>query len=311
MKPLVSIHIITFKHENFIADAIESALAQDYRPLQIVVGDDASPDRTGAIVEDYAKRYPNEVVAITQPHVGVLENANRVLRACTGKYVAILNGDDLYLPGKISRQVEWMEADTRRVFCGHAVETFDSESGRSLGIDSRVTSERGVGARNFLEHGCPFATVSVMLRASAIPSYGFDQRMRAALDFKMWLDVLGENGVYGAIDGTLAKYRVHGTSFSATRADEMNVDFHVARAAFEAMHPALVPASFKGRASRFVDHALAHLAKGDDAEARRLALAAFKLAPTARTFATAAWVHSPHQVRNVIQRLRGGGRSGR
>lgn len=219
-EPLVSVCVVTYQHGDFIEPALRSALAQGYRPLEIVVADDGSTDGTYERALALARAHPDVMTVLEQrPNsglAGIVENCNRALRACRGKYVVLLQGDDLFLPGKLSAQVAWLEADPRRVMCGHDVDVFESVSGASLHRwGSRFGLPEGVGARWIIENGVPFCTVSVMVRRSAIAAEGFDARLRVVLDWKFWIDCLGHEGVFGSVPGVLARYRRHAGGVSA------------------------------------------------------------------------------------------------
>jgi len=209
--PLVSVHIVCYQQRDLIAETLESVLAQAYAPLQIIVADDGSQDGTAELVEDYARRYADRIIAVTGgPNLGISGNSNRCLRRCTGKYVAFLAGDDLMLPGKISAQVAWLEADAERVLCAHDVEHFDSATGRTLRLHSSITRPRtGAGTGEFLGRGYFSATSSIMVRASALPSYGFDERIRVHSDWKLAADCLVGGGKFGYVPGVLGRYRRH------------------------------------------------------------------------------------------------------
>lgn len=113
-QPLVSVALITYKQERYIAQCIESAIAQkvDF-PIEIVVGDDCSPDGTGAVIEGYAKKYPDLIkYKRREKNLGMHKNWEHTIRDCKGKYVALLEGDDYWLEeDKLAKQVARMEAN--------------------------------------------------------------------------------------------------------------------------------------------------------------------------------------------------------
>ena len=124
--PKVSAIVLTYNHEDYLEDTLDSVVLQDYDNLEIIVADDGSRDRTVEVIQEYANRYPNRIMpVINQPNLGVTGNSNRGLFASSGEYIVFLGGDDQYLPGKIAHQVAWMEADPRRVLSGHDVEIFE------------------------------------------------------------------------------------------------------------------------------------------------------------------------------------------
>jgi glycosyltransferase involved in cell wall biosynthesis len=98
---LVSVVIPTYQRAGLIERAIDSVLAQDYRPVEVIVADDGSTDDTRARVE----RYGPPVRYLYQPNAGVSAARNLGLRAARGEFVALLDSDDAWLPGKLALQV--------------------------------------------------------------------------------------------------------------------------------------------------------------------------------------------------------------
>ena len=112
--PLVSVCMTTYNHEPYIAEAIESVLAQQTSfGVELVVGEDCSTDRTAAICREYAAKYPDRIRLVTSPeNVGWRANYRRTFEACRGKYVAYLDGDDWWCdPRKLQMQADLMESD--------------------------------------------------------------------------------------------------------------------------------------------------------------------------------------------------------
>ena len=121
---LVSVCMITFKHEAFIREAIEGVLSQqaDFE-IQLVIGEDNGPDNTRQICAEYAGRFPGKVILISEGNnVGMLANFMRTYRACTGKYVAFCEGDDCWTdPLKLQKQIRFLEANPSFSLCFHNV----------------------------------------------------------------------------------------------------------------------------------------------------------------------------------------------
>jgi glycosyltransferase involved in cell wall biosynthesis len=113
--PLVSVKMITYNHEPYISQAIEGVLKQktDF-PIELIIGEDCSTDRTREIVLEYQKKYPNKIrVLISESNIGGNKNSKRVYAACRGKYVAYCEGDDYWHnPDKLQIQIGYMEAHT-------------------------------------------------------------------------------------------------------------------------------------------------------------------------------------------------------
>ncbi len=100
---LVSVVMAAFDEEAFIGEAIASALAQSYTPIEVIVVDDGSSDRTADIAEQHM------VTVLRQPHRGPAAARNAGLQAARGEYWAIFDADDLMPPRRIERQVAHLE----------------------------------------------------------------------------------------------------------------------------------------------------------------------------------------------------------
>lgn len=120
----VSIVVISFNQEKFIAQALDSLLRQDVDfEYEIIIGDDSSTDKTQEIISSYKKRYPQIIVPILRKkNVGALNNFYDVLRRARGKYIAICEGDDYWTDNtKIRRQVRFLEEHQDYSVCFHLV----------------------------------------------------------------------------------------------------------------------------------------------------------------------------------------------
>ena len=112
--PLVSVHMITYNHAKFIADAIEGVLHQQGTfPMELVIGEDCSTDGTREIVSAYQKKHPKIVRIVTADiNVGTHRNWIRTCHACRAKYIAWCEGDDCWHdPLKLQKQVDVLEAN--------------------------------------------------------------------------------------------------------------------------------------------------------------------------------------------------------
>ena len=207
--PTVSIMMPAYNAENFVSQALDSILLQDYPRFQIVVCDDASTDGTADIIRTYQKKYPDKIVAIfNQQNLGVTANCNKALEHCTGEYVSLFAGDDLMLPGKLSRQVELMENDPECVLCYHPVEIFDSDSGKTFFITNQHQREDVYSTEDLLLKGGIPGGCSIMVRRNAIPTGGYDQRLKTVSDWLFFLEI-SLKGRLRKVDEVLGRYRKH------------------------------------------------------------------------------------------------------
>jgi glycosyltransferase involved in cell wall biosynthesis len=123
VKPLISVMTGVYNGAAYLGEAIESVLAQDYRPLELIVVDDGSDDGSG----DVARRYP-EVRCVSQERRGAGAARNRAVEHASGDFFAFLDADDRFTPGKLSRQMEALSADPALdVVFGHVREFVSPE----------------------------------------------------------------------------------------------------------------------------------------------------------------------------------------
>jgi glycosyltransferase involved in cell wall biosynthesis len=207
--PKVSVSMVTYNHEKFIGQAIESVLMQktDF-PFELVIGEDCSSDRTREIVRNFQDRHPSVVHPLLwEYNLGGIENYVETLRACRGEYVALLDGDDYWTSSlKLQKQVEFLDSRPDFVICYHDVLKFHDD-GRA---ESRLISERvkRIETLEDLLAVCP-PSCSVMYRRGL-----FD-------DFPEWFHgvELGDwalhimnarRGRIGYMDEVMAAHRLHG-----------------------------------------------------------------------------------------------------
>lgn len=166
--PHVSICVTTCNQHRYIRECLQSVLAQvTGHDAEILVGDDCSDDGTSEIIAGFAAAHPALVTHIRHaPRLGSAANTKALLTRCAGEYVARLDGDDYWLPGKLARQVEYLDAhpDCSAIYT-NAI-TID-ESGRPLGIfndagDGRFDLAALLRRGNFLNNS------SVLFRRQSI-----------------------------------------------------------------------------------------------------------------------------------------------
>jgi glycosyltransferase involved in cell wall biosynthesis len=121
-RPKVSVCMVTYNQERYIAQAIESVLAQttDFR-VEIVIGEDCSTDSTRSIVRSFAERHPDRIRPFYhERNLGAKQNFMRTYDACDGEYMAILEGDDYWTcPQKLQRQVDALDSRPDWSICFH------------------------------------------------------------------------------------------------------------------------------------------------------------------------------------------------
>jgi glycosyltransferase involved in cell wall biosynthesis len=210
--PLVSVVMITYNHETFVAQAIESVLMQvtDFT-VELVIGEDCSTDGTRGILVELQAEYPNVLRLLdSNRNLGANFNGRRTLVAARGKYIALLEGDDFWTDiHKLAGQVELMESRGECSLCFHPVKVLNAVTGNDEqeypAAELRVSLQ---GPESLVEMGNFIPTCSVMARQTALavlPS-SFDGLVMG--DWPTWL-LTSLNGSVACIDRVMGCYRVH------------------------------------------------------------------------------------------------------
>jgi glycosyltransferase involved in cell wall biosynthesis len=141
--PLVAVFMVTYNHENFIRQAIESVLMQKTTfPIKLFIGEDCSTDQTLAICTRYKEENPEKIeVRFNKQNIGATNNAKQIYEACFSsgaKYIAMLEGDDYWTDTyKLQKQVDFLEKELDYSICFHPVKILKDQEI----IDDYITRE--------------------------------------------------------------------------------------------------------------------------------------------------------------------------
>jgi glycosyltransferase involved in cell wall biosynthesis len=278
----VSVAMIAFNQERFIAQAVEGVLAQraDFE-WELVIGEDCSNDGTRAICEAYQRRYPEKIrLLLRDGNVGMMRNFIETLEACEGKYVAICEGDDYWTADhKLQRQADFLDANPEYSISFHNVNSVwdDGRSEPALlcrpGQPNRYTFENIV-QENFIP------TPSVMFRNHL---FGKFPEWFATLQMGDWpLHILNaQHGAIGYLDEVMAVYRRHqGSNFAAR---DVVKNYEAILQVYECVSKHVAGASpgaiRRGKSRVYAELCLAHAGAGRIGSALRYALRAIALSP--------------------------------
>lgn len=208
--PLVSIAIITYNQKDFLRECIESCLAQDYPNIEIIVADDCSTDGTQEMLLEYESLYKNKfILRLANENKGITENSNLAHFACNGKYIAWIGGDDLMLPNKISKQVDYMERNLNCTISYHDLDVFQNETGSTLYSFSEKNKPREGDVRTVIKYGVFNGACSTMVRTSKAPKNGYNNLIPVASDWLYWVESLSNGGTIDYLNEVLGRYRRH------------------------------------------------------------------------------------------------------
>jgi len=208
MSPRVSVVIDTYNHESFIEQAVVSAIEQDFPAddFEILVVDDGSTDRTAEIVRKFAPR----VQLLQKPNGGQASAMNLGFAQAKGDLIAFLDGDDVWLPNKLSRVVAEFESHPEAVMVYHQFSFWDSRSGREwdagwIQVSGDIVADR----RKLHDYGAAPTSSLVFRRAALERIVPIPDALTFMADAFLIATVIFL-GPVAALPESLAKNRVHG-----------------------------------------------------------------------------------------------------
>ena len=166
----VSVAMVTYNHEPFIAQAIESVLMQQTEfGVELIIGEDCSTDGTREIVRAYAKRYSERVhLRLPEQNQGAGANFLATLKACRGEYIALCEGDDYWTdPHKLDKQVDFLER-TAHAFCYHHA-SYQYDDGTEAPQLPGIALRKPIARVEDLLFPVTVPTCSVVFRRCALP----------------------------------------------------------------------------------------------------------------------------------------------
>lgn len=221
--PLVSVLMPVFDAERYVAGAVDSILGQTFKDFELLIVDDGSTDRSVEIMRTYARR-DRRIRLTTRSNRGVSVTRNELLRAAVGEFIAPMDADDVALPHRLEREVEFL-AEHPDVVCVGASYRIIDQASRLIHRAFPVTQQDEEIQQLLLRGHCSLHQPTVMYRrAAALKAGGYDEQFQAAEDMDLWLR-LGEIGKLANMPDQVLEYRVYGKSLSdrmqETALDEM------------------------------------------------------------------------------------------
>jgi glycosyltransferase involved in cell wall biosynthesis len=203
--PLVSVVMVVCNVDRFLAESIESILGQTFKDFEFIIVDFGSTDQTKAIVAGYAAK--DERIRLHEiPNCGLGAARNAACAVAQGRYIAVMDADDVSLPNRLQLQTDFLEKHPEICLVGGATEWIDA-TGKSLGIHRFPTEDHNITSR--LVSQFPFCHPTVLFRAQAFVEVGgYRLPFVFAEDYDLWLRLI-EHFSCANLSEVVLKYRIH------------------------------------------------------------------------------------------------------
>ena len=220
--PLISVIIPVRNAAKYLNAAIDSVLAQTYRPIEVICINDGSTDATGSILSGYGDRI--RVIENTKP-TGVSAARNRGIAVATGEWIAFLDADDVWDPDKLAVQLNKGETEADII---HS--------------NARIIDEKGAIQKESMQEGPKIANLTfvdllegnwlflltVMVRRTAINAVGgFNTKCPPAEDWALWLSLAAAGYRFRYVNAILGSYRRHGENASSNEDRMLQAELNV------------------------------------------------------------------------------------
>lgn len=214
----VSVVIPVHNGGKYLSQAIESVLRQTHRDLELLVVDDGSTDSSAAIIHRFALQ-DRRVRVLTQENLGVAAAGSRGLQEAGCEWVARLDADDVFLPGKLERQVGFLRRNPDARIVG-TLACFINQAGRPLGLVGTEGPFTRAEYDRFVRGNRPIYFVNsstLMHRETVLAMGGYREAFAPAEDVDLWIRMVESGHLMLKIPEPLLLYRMHGESLTMTQ----------------------------------------------------------------------------------------------
>lgn len=227
----ISIIMPAYNSEKYIAQSIESVLAQTWTQWELLIIDDGSFDRTAQIAGSYASSYPQIHFSQNKQNLGVARTRNAGIRQAAGPWIAFLDSDDCWAPEKLEKQIQLSRSSAADfLFTGSA---FMDENSQPLSHQLSVPSR--IGYRQLLKQNV-ISCSSVLIKKELLLPYPM-KGDNLHEDFALWLQILRDRRICAAgINEPLLIYRISTSSKSGNKKKAALMTYRVYR--FIGLNPA-------------------------------------------------------------------------
>lgn len=217
--PLISVIIPAYNCAHYLGEAIDSVLTQDYPRLEVIVVDDGSSDNTQAVLDHYQA----DVSRLYQDNQGIGAARNAGQQRARGEFIAFLDADDLYLPGKLSRQMACFEADPAlECVQGHLEQFISPELEEAFAATVKVDTGKSLAA--------PMAG-TCMIKRQALARVGpWPVGLTVGTDLDWYARVQEQKVSCLMLEETLLRRRIHRTNTNLVHKADNHERLHVLKA---------------------------------------------------------------------------------
>ena len=228
--PVISVLMAIYNGERFAKEAIESILDQTFTDFELILIDDCSTDNTLQIMKQYDD--PRIVIIENERNLGLAKSLNRGLDVARGKYIARMDADDISIPDRFSKQIDFLEKHFDIDVCGSWIKSIDINGNSIIFGESKFPLSSNM-INCYLLFDNPIAHPTVMFRKRIFQKIDkFNPEFIVAQDYDLWTRTI-EHFKISNIPEFLLNYRRHGGSISYNREKFFHEEYKIRKRAIE------------------------------------------------------------------------------
>ena len=209
--PLVSISMPAFNAARYIALSIQSVLDQTYQNFELIIYDDGSSDQTREIIQSFSD--PRIKTILADQNQGLIVARNAIAKQAQGKYIALLDCDDVAEPTRLEEQVAYLESGECDL-CGTAYWTINEQSGVRKKSKQKYSN---ADLKALLTIGSPFCNPTVIGKAEIFKNLPYLQQNKHAEDYAFFVEAALKGWRFANLKSRLLTYRLHDNQISVVQ----------------------------------------------------------------------------------------------
>ena len=216
-RPMITVLMAVYNGEKFLKEAMESILNQTYKDFEFLIINDGSTDKSVEIIESFND--PRIRLVHNEKNLKLIASLNKGISLARGKYIARMDCDDISMPERFEKEVEFLENHSDYGMVGTCYNIIDAQGKVQRNVSYPSNPDL---IKLFLSLTCPLVHGSVMIRAELLKKnlYGSTD-FSAVEDYELWTRIAEKSKIYN-IPEHLFRYRIYGESFSDSKSQLMH-----------------------------------------------------------------------------------------
>jgi glycosyltransferase involved in cell wall biosynthesis len=216
-KPLVSVLMPAYNSELYIAEAIQSILNQTYQNIELIIFDDGSSDKTRQVIEGFTD--PRMIKILSDQNYGVVKARNEMIDRASGKYIALMDADDISDPTRLEKQVSILEGGQYDI-CGSAQWVLDEGMGR---IKKSKDKFSDADLRALLAVYCCLCNSAMTGKAEIFKRFKYDTSILTSEDYYLWVQMAAAGSRFLNLPERLITYRRYPAQTSSVHLEKFKI----------------------------------------------------------------------------------------